>query len=330
MTKTKAPTANMMGDSAASKNPFSRPPSSSRHAPAFELTTKPSDRKGISTLPVPAHWHYLHQAERDRPKAYQSPYAEDGGFTEAYRPKHKDSLETQPKRYSLSEDFLLKQTPGDQDKLKAHIKRNNDDRIKRQQEKIRQGQEKLHLIAQQQEQQRQQQEQELRQQRQSLSLNAPNPSPTSYHASNPLQNHHHSPFQSFNDFSTNYNRYSDLYAPNSHAHSPTTYHGSYAQAPPQQQDVQPHRVHNPWSNASPPGSAGLQYQSPQDFKMQMQREAQQQSERNEFNKFVRGLQFAAGQGPPGMSNHTPGGSGSPLKYETASAEMLPIMRDQRY
>ncbi|CAD6580385.1 MAG: hypothetical protein ASARMPRED_000204 [Alectoria sarmentosa] len=86
-----------------------------------------------------------------------------------------------------------------------------------------------------------------------------------------------------------------------------------------------------------------QYQSPQDFQLQLQREAQRSPQGGWLDQFSRGLQNAANHGGSqavpaysGTSNYGGigyssggGGQGSPLKYEMGGAgtEMLPMMRE---
>lgn len=79
--------------------------------------------------------------------------------------------------------------------------------------------------------------------------------------------------------------------------------------------------------------AGLQFQSPHDFQMQMQREAQQQewtrAQAGGLGVLARGLRSAACSTGNAHGGGTGGGQGSPLKYEMGGGgEMLPMMRDR--
>lgn len=85
--------------------------------------------------------------------------------------------------------------------------------------------------------------------------------------------------------------------------------------------------------------AGLQFQSPHDFQMQMQREAQQhewaRAQQSGYDHFFRGLHSAATHGHEGhievgrAITVTGPTQGSPLKYELESGgEMLPMMGDR--
>lgn len=344
--KAQAPVANMM---AANSTPTSScPPSSVRSsASSSHVTITRDDKRGFSKLDIPAHWHYLHQAEKERPKLYQSPYAADGPSSNVSSPAHETASDTDRAAPGLSESFLMQRTPSQQEKVRGHIRTVSDTRVKMQQEKIRQQQEELRRLAQ----KREQQEQQLRQERQALSsTNGTSLSTTSHRHQGPLPNHQLPPVHSYNDFATSYNHYPDPYASSyhPHAHSPATYSNPYTAPSPHpthHHSNSNHRLPSPWSNTTPPGSAGgLQYQSPQEFKMQMQREAQQHSEwttfksqQNDFSNFYRGLQTAAQQHPDdanvggsaGAGVGSGGGAGSPLKYEFAGGggEMLPMMRD---
>lgn len=102
-----------------------------------------------------------------------------------------------------------------------------------------------------------------------------------------------------------------------HIHNHNPYHQTQHSA----YDPQPH---------SSPQITGLQFQSPQEFQMQMQREVQQHEwakAQGGFETFFKGLEHAAsGHGGGGGGGQT---QGSPLKYEMGGGgEMLPMMRDR--
>lgn len=340
--KPQAPVANMMGSMAALKPLSSCPPSARPIAPSNQVTVSRNDKKGVSTLELPANWYYLHEAEKERPKCYQSPYAPDGAITLACSPANEVPADTSNTNSGLSQSFLMQRTPSQQEQVRGHIRRISDTKVKQQQEKIRQQQQELSRLAQ----EREKQQQELHRERQALASASISPLSASQ-----LQNRHASPIHSYNDFSSSYNYQSSPYVSNhhshSHAHSPTNRgNNSYSIPSPQNSYHQSnHSLPSPWSHHSSPGSAGgggLQYQSPQEFRLQMQREAQQNSEwttfksqQTDFNNFYRGLQTAAAQHPnpssPTGARVLDGGgtAGSPLKYEFAGSggEMLPMMRD---
>ncbi|KAL8712814.1 MAG: hypothetical protein Q9220_003022 [cf. Caloplaca sp. 1 TL-2023] len=347
-----APVANMMTSSAAPKRPPSRTPSLKRRASSYQITVTPDDRRGVSKLDLPATWHYLHQAEKDRPKMYQSPYAADVEDVAVALPLDDSGLEKTSSRPSLSESFLMQRTPSQQEQVRGHIRKMSDSKVKMQQDKIRQQQEELRRLNQ----ERAQAEQTLRQHKQAFSpTHHISPIQTSHHHPNPLQNHHHSPVHAaFNEMSNPYSQHPDPYHSNPHAHSPITWSNSPYHSPTLHQHP-PDGPHSsgPWSNLSPPpGSAGLQYQSPQNFKLQLQQEAQAQQQQHQhlnnnhsqwspspaikeqhadFGNFYRGLQDAAAQGNVNGNGNgvLNGGAGSPLKYEFSGGggEMLPMMRD---
>lgn len=330
--KPQAPVANMMGGITAPKRSPSNTPSIKPAPSSNQIAIARDDRKGVSKLDLPANWHYLHQAEKERPVVYQSPYASKGVASVASPLTSWTGSDAGPVKPGLSESFLMQRTPSQQERVQGHIRKTSDARARMQQEKIRQQQEEIRRL-------QQHAEQQLRQQRQALNINNTNHSPSSHQHPNPLQNHHHSPSHSYNDLSFNQNHYPDPYSSNLHAHSPTSYSNPYQAHSLQHHPPSNHRMPGPWSNPSSPGSAGgLQYQSPQNFKLQLQHEAQQQQQhsewgpikeqQNDWNRnFYRGMQNAASIHPPGSAGS--GSAGSPLKYEMTGGggEMLPMMRD---
>lgn len=126
-----------------------------------------------------------------------------------------------------------------------------------------------------------------------------------------------------------------------HDPSPPFYNPLY-QSPPSLYDPSP-----PPQHQTPGGGGGLQFQSPHDFQMQMQREAQHHEwskSQGGFDQFFKGLQKAGGSagggsgggvGGVGVGGGGSGGGsgastqGSPLKYEMGGGgEMLPMMGDR--
>ncbi|KAL8742449.1 MAG: hypothetical protein Q9190_005072, partial [Brigantiaea leucoxantha] len=319
VSKPQAPIANMLSTAEVSPNSLNRP-SSIKKAPAFEITVKPSDQKGVSHLPLPQSWTYFHIAERERPKVYVSPYAEGGGFTDTYLPNKLAPHEGRPRNSSLSEDFLMQRTQSQQEEVRIQISKA---KVELQQERARQQQVELHKLRQ----QRERQEQQLRQHHPPFNPIA------SKTASNQIQK---SPSQDFshpkyNSLEHSNNQYSSHYSSMSQTEPPsncpnpfqldTTHQPSFEDQYSPQQHQSPYRSFI--DSSSPP--SGLQFSSPHDFRLQMQRESQpQQTDWNrppgDWGNFYRGLHQAAG-------NHTPG-AGSPLKYEMGG-EMLPMMREGR-
>lgn len=309
-----------------SNTPSIKPPPSSN-----QIAIARDDRKGVSKLDLPANWHYLHHAEKERPVVYHSPYASKAVAPVASPPTDWTLSDAVPAKPGLSESFLMQRTPSQQERVQGHIRKTSDARARMQQEKIRQQQEEIRRL--------QHAEQQLRQQRQPFNANNTDHSPGSHQHPSPLENHHYSPSPSYNDMSFNQNHYPDPYSLSLHAHSPTSYGNPYQAHSLQQHRPSNHRMPGPWSNPSPPGSGGgLQYQSPQNFKLQLQHEAQQQQQHSEWGpikeqqaewntSFYRGMQNAASMHPPGSAGS--GSAGSPLKYEMTGGggEMLPMMRD---
>ncbi|KAI4203884.1 MAG: hypothetical protein LQ350_001506 [Teloschistes chrysophthalmus] len=333
--RSQAPVANMMASSVPLRKVPSRPPSVQPQPLANTIALLSRDGpKGISNLDVPAHWFYLHRAEKERPKMYQSPYAAKQASTATGLPANGKSSTEDPNKPSLSETFLMQRTPSQQEQVRGLIRTNSDARDKMQKERLRQQREEANPVLQH---KRDSSEQQPPQHRLAMAPTSTNSLPAPhYHPRYPdqLQNPHHSPTHSYNDMSTAYNhrQYPDPYAANPHAHSPTHYGNPFT--------ANANRLPSPWSsNPSPPVPAGLQYESPQNFKLSMQREAQRQAEwsskspsfqRPDLDNFYRGLQSAAAGHSPGAVNGVNGGQGSPLKYEMlGGGEMLPMMRDTR-
>ena len=139
-------------------------------------------------------------------------------------------------------------------------------------------------------------------------------------------------------------QFPSYYPPHQYQYNPPPAYFNPLQNPPSQP------LYDPSPPSLPRQPGGLQFQSPHDFQMQMQREAQQQEwakSQGGFDQFFRGLQKAAGaggaDGDGGGGGNGSGGSGSsgggggdgggtqssPLKYEMGGGgEMLPMMGDR--
>lgn len=323
-----APVANMMASSVPPRKIPSRPPSVTPQPVANPIALLRDAQKGISNLDIPVSWLYLHRAEKERPKTYQSPYAAKQAFAAIGLPANSTSSCEDPSKPSLSETFLMQRTLSQQEQVRGHIRKTSDARNQMQKERLRQQPEEINAMTQR---KRESTEQQLHQNRLVMAHTNINSLPAPHHQHRYPD---HSPIHSYNDMSTTYNHhhYPDPYAANPHAHSPTHYGNPFT--------ANANRLPSPWSsNPSPPGSAGLQYESPQNFKLSMQREAQRQAEwaskspsfqRPDFDNFYRGLQSAAAGHSSDALNGVNGGQGSPLKYEMhGGGEMLPMMRDTR-
>ncbi|KAK4696602.1 [histone H3]-trimethyl-L-lysine9/36 demethylase, partial [Lecanoromycetidae sp. Uapishka_2] len=355
-----APVANMMSPatkvatSTTIQKPPSRPPSAQRRP--SELSLAPSspaastltvDLKGVSRLPVSEKYTYLHDAEKSRPQVYQSPYAPGGGFTDAWLPCPTAIVKTRPRGPSISEQFLMKRTPSEQGHVSRMI---NEDRARAQQKAGDIERLQTHQEAQRQSGQTQDythtrsgslQQQGHASQPQHIPMAAIHQNQPSYQPDSPP--HYHNPHSSSTSYQQ-YNHYSPSYAINALNHQAAPSH----QYQSLQQYQQPNHLSyhhydssyqsNHQSNQNQSSPAGLQFQSPHEFQMQMQREAQR-SPVNSYDSFFKGMQSAANGHQAGASgwggySSSSNGQGSPLKYEmSGSQDALPMMRDpssQRY
>jgi hypothetical protein len=306
------------------------------------------EMKQVSYLKVKPTYAYLHDAEKLRPRVYQSPYAPEGGFTDAYLPVPVVAPKMRPRGPSISEDYLMKRSSSQQEQVNLQL---THDRAK--------AQEEAQTLARE---QAQQQAEETRSESQShahsrsnsLQQHCHHPQPqhpqhlpmsaiqqpqSTYRTHSPP--HYHNPHASANSFQ-HYNHYSPSYASNALLHHTAPAH--------QYQSLQNYQqpANSAYRNPSPAYSShysnnqslatpgGLQFQSPQDFQLQMQREAQH-SQHGGFDNFFKGMQSAAhtqneqsgGQSWGSYSSGGSGGQSSPLKYEMngSGGEMLPQMRE---
>lgn len=351
-----APVANMMGvppaasTSTTSQHPFSRPssaqrrPSSVPSAPETPIvpTAPGPETKKISRINVPEKYTYLHDAEKARPQVYQSPYALGGGFSPTYLPALPAAPKIRPRGPSVSEGYLMTRTPSQQeqisqDSMEAKVKAQQFQQQQQLQRRQSQSQTQDHghsrtNIIKQEYQQPQHVQMSAIQQPQS---SYQHPSPQAYH--NPYVN-----TQSYQQ----YNHYSPSYAASSFHHQPQPheYHQSNHQPYHNHHSpTYPTHYQQPQTYQANQSQQQAQYQSPQDFQLQLQREAQHSPQGGWLDQFSRGLQNAANhggsQGVPtysGASSYggigyssSGGGQGSPLKYEMGGAgtEMLPMMRE---
>ena len=352
-----APVANMMGSATKPPNPdikehpLSTPiaaqmgPSDCSPAAVSVVSSGPKvETKGVSYLKVSEAYTYLHDAEKARPLVYQSPYAAEGGFTPAWLPFPSATTTLRPRGTSISEDYLMKRTPSQQGQLNQLLDQERT--------RARQAQEVARDQVYQQAQRRLSQSQahphghpENRQQQvchphpqqpQHIPLAAVHRPQASYQSQSPPQ---YVPPHSISKSYQHYNHYSPTYATNALQHQkPLSYqyqpqhHQHYNQSYHDQSPSYP----PPYSNDYKAGMVdSLHYQSPQEFQMQMQREAQR-SPATTYDSFFKGLQSAANPPPPhsggsGWSSYGSGsneqGQGSPLKYEASGQDALPMMRD---
>ena len=294
-----APVAKMMGGPVpssqllASRSPPQKKSTKSRKAPLIAIRT--GERPPD---PLLEKYPYLREADKLRPATYQSPYLNGAGFSPAYLPC--PEAPPVPLGASISEDYLMTRSPSEQQKIMAFKRQNSDNLAQRQRDEIRRQQEKLH------DQQRQ------NQRYQAPPVHSFAPSPYSASIQHSVQSHR--PSQQYSAPIQSSHAYNHDFSPPAFMHAHSYLHHS----PPLQQS---HPV------------SGLQYLSPQDFQMQMQRESQRDGTGASFEHFFKGLQNAAASGHEraGSYGGGSGGQGSPLKTEMGNGgEMLPMMRDARF
>ena len=353
-----APVANMMGvpstasTPTASQNPPSRPSSAQQRPssvsgpePTIKSTPITPETKKVSRIDVSEKYTYLHDAEKARPQVYQSPYALGGGFTAAYLPAPAAALKTRPRGPSISEEYLMARTPSEQeqisqDSMEAKAKAQQF----QQQQQLQRRQSLSRSQTQGQSHSRSNSIKEEYQQPQHVQMSAiQQPQPSYPHASPQAYHHPYANSQSYQQ----YNHYSPSYAASSllHPSQPQQYQQSshqpyhhHHQSPTYSTQYQQHQTYQ--ANHI---QQQAQYQSPQDFQLQLQREAQHSPQGGWLDQFSRGLQNAANHGGSkgvpaynGASHYGGigyssggGGQGSPLKYEMGGAgtEMLPMMHE---
>ena len=295
------------------------------------------ETKGVSHLNLPENLYYLHNAEKERPLFYQSPYADGGGFTKPYLPAPEASPKTRPRGPSMSEQFLSKQNLTYQEEVarkmsedKARLQQENRERVQR---RLSQSHAQRPVVSNYQ----QSQNGVSQSQPQHIPMSAVQ-DPNSHKTNQPsLRNgyYHSSPTDTYQSYS----HYSSNYAGNAYQQSspPLDTYDHHHSSPYHQHDSGPQQGHQSYYDSQQVYSkpASLQFSSPQDFQMQMERASQRpQADDQGYQKFYHGLQTAAAgnHGPSGHGHHDDsadgGGQGSPLKYEMGGGgETLPMMRE---
>lgn len=293
--------ANMMsGKAPSSKSPFVTSKLASRSASVSTASTTLSASVQKPSDPFLEKYPYLNEANKHRPAVYQSPYAAGGGFTAAWMPNPSAPLPSISK--TLSQDFLMNRSPSQQERVTTHMRRQSEASEQLQKEKMRSQQAPIHTIPRPQ--------------------NPYQQPPSQTYSSMPSISPTYATSQAYNP---QYRQYPTQYSPpmssNPYSYdlSPRPYTNPYEvmhRSPPQPQQRQP--------------SYGLQYQSPQDFQLQMQRESQAGA--GGFDHFFKGLQNAAAAGhrrAGSFGQNNGGGQGSPIKSEMGNGgEMLPVMKEQ--
>jgi hypothetical protein len=261
-------------------------------------------------MAVISNYPYLREAAANRPAVYKSPYAPGGGFTEvaeAWLPKQFASKIRRPRTMSISEDFLKHRTQSQREAVKGHIRKISTDKAMAQ------------FVEQQQRQLAQKQRNVM-------------PPPQANHL-----HQQHIPPQMVPDFLSHEFSPAHLYS-----RSPTfpDFGQSFNSPTPSYSDL----VHPPhtFSDDHPFQPPDLQFSSPQDFQLQMQRESHSQSqvlikEEPAYDTFLQGLRHPAHPHPHGHGGQdvvhgssSDGTSGSPLRQgmRGAGGEMLPMMQDR--
>lgn len=312
---TQAPVANMMGSkSPAVKSPFVTAKSEQQSPTALHPPMSLAAGAQRPADPFLEKYPYLREAAKHRPAVYQSPYAPGGGFTAAWLPNPDAPFPSHAR--TLSQDFLMQRSLSQQQQVNTHMRRQSETSEQIQRDKFRSQHEQHQSMQRQSSQTQQSPSPVYSSMPQSISptYTTMQPSPRGI-PTPPYQQYskQYSPPMSSNPYSY------DL------SHHPYTreYTNPYAvmhNHPPSQHQPQQRRP-----------SYGLQYQSPQDFQLQMQRESQ--SGAGGFDHFFKGLQNAAAAGHQraGSSgaNGIGQGQGSPIKSEMGNGgEMLPMMRER--
>lgn len=309
-------------------------PDDPSNSPTAAVSPAPLETKGFSNLNVDLKYHYLHEAEKSRPPIYQSPYAAGGGITTAWLPLPEAPVKTRPRGPSISEAFLSRQDRTHQEEVarkmsedKVRLQQENHDRVQR---RLSQSQARPFM--------------QIRPQSQfqPLGLKTDGHMPPQHlplsaiedsHPSKIVQSSHahgnyYDPlptntYPSYSDYGTTYA--SGPYQGTAHSSGYNDNTSGYVQNP------LPHRT-QPYYNTSPYSPAkpsGLQFSSPQDFRLQMEHANQRpQIQDQGYDRFWPIQTAVTGGQRHGHSADIGGGQGSPLKYEMGgAAETLPMMRD---
>ncbi|MCJ1356108.1 MAG: hypothetical protein MMC33_006102 [Icmadophila ericetorum] len=300
-----APVANMMirnsnishAPNPFGPNPSSRPCSSSSQKPIPAILNGPRSRS--DSVEALSKYPYLYQAALKRPVVYQSPYPPEGGFSPAYQPKAEGDHQEPRKAPGLSEEFLMKRTPSQQEHCKNHVRQLSVDKINRQQQ-TRQDTQQRPIMPPPHQVQRQH--------------NYLPPLRTTYQQSPYQHSYSHSLPQVIS-------------ADQLHNHNPSPHSYSPQQHPFQGSQHHPQFYH-------PQSPSGLQFQSPQDFQQHMQRDGQQPQwpRTTSYENFLSRLHNSASEShshAAGVENRE--GTGLLRQgMRGGGGEMLPMMGDRGF
>jgi len=308
-----APVANMMGAKPpAVKSPFATPKPAQQSPSALHTPVAHAKSAQRPLDPFLEKYPYLREANKHRPAVYQSPYAPGGGFATAWLPNPDAPLPNHSR--TLSQDFLMQRSSSQQEKVSTHMRRQSETSEQFQRDRIRSQQEQLENMHH----QRSYDQQPPTQ----LYSSMPPPISPTYTTMQPSPR---------GETNRQYQQYPKQHSP---PIASTSYSYDLSLQPYARQYTDPYAVMH---NSPPPQhqaqqrrpSFGLQYQSPQDFQLQMQRESQ--SGAGGFDHFFKGLQNAAAAGHQRAGSHggNGAGQGSPIKSEMGNGgEMLPVMRER--
>ncbi|KAG8526226.1 uncharacterized protein KY384_000219 [Bacidia gigantensis] len=299
--------------------------------------------KGVSHLKLDPKYIYLHEAEKVRPRFYQSPYAQGGGFTEPYLPVAIAKEKSRPRGQSMSEAYLMARTPSEQDTVNAKV---SQEKVKFQQQQQQMASQRRQSIG------HQQQHQRPSYQYHRAAQSQPSHLPMSA-IQRPSSNHMHPTPSSYFDIHTPISpSYPTAFSSTpTNSYYPPSYHPMHHQPPSQYNQHQLHYTkpeHN--ANAYLNQRPSLTFQSTHDFQEQMRQEAQRPfAHESSFERFTQQLKDAGinnqsghagnsqwgtdgyhsrdGSSSNGHSHSNSGQAGSPLRYELGigGEEMLPMM-----
>jgi hypothetical protein len=298
----------MSSTSPTTQSPFSRP-STSYQTPPSSAHSSIGSRSRSDSMKTIAKYPYLQESASQRPAVYQSPYAPGPGLgiTEAWLPDPQPIKTFRPRAGSLAQDYLMKQSPSRREKVQGHVRTISTEKA----------------MLQQQEAERKRREHQERRRRTSSRVTPLSPS---FLQNSPL---------------------ADTFSLRSFTNSPgfSDFGPSYTSSNNYSSILQPDSMH--FTQTFNPHGGGLQFSSPQDFQLQMQREAEVQAskpailthDKNSYHAFVRDLTSGVGMLPHGHGSqgmghdsHGDGTSGSPLRrgMRAAGTEMLPMMQDPHH
>lgn len=289
-------------------------PSFSTDSSAIVNSPGAQEPKGVSRLPIPEKYFFLHEAEKNRPTVYQSPYAAQGGFTTPWLPLPYAPPKPRPRGPSISEDYLAKQKPKQQEEVakkmsedKARLQLENHERVQR---RLSQTQARPHI----QSYFPHQPYHHAPPKPQHISMSAIQ-GPNLHNPSQASHAHHGGSYDAIRpSTSPGYTQYSPPFVNGLHDFGPPPTHTGLYNRPASSHYPSDDPHHSSPSHSTPsayypappphtysPRPEGLQFSSPQDFRMQMETASQRGAHPHDpgYERFFQGLQTAAGGGNDG-------------------------------